>query len=272
MKYLIVGFGKMGKIHAKYLTKKNMEWYWSDPLNQKPEDKKVNIKNVSSFDRVLICTPENMHYQNYKEIRNLGFKGYVFIEKPAAITHQHLLEISQDKKAIIGMVERFNPAVQTLKNLIDPQKIINIDFSRCCVSSQSSDVSILEDIGIHDIDLLFYLLNLENIKKSCIYNQNNTIIYMSFDPMCRMIWSKNTFFKERKIIVRQTDCTYYVDLIDQIVIKHYYINNQHVSEHIYVEKGSAISNELDNFISKNPMHIDFYTSHNYMLNLVKKLK
>jgi len=269
MRCLIIGLGNIGKIHAKYLTMKKLDWSYFDTRVEEPRDKKIDSVNFKDFDRVLICTPEHLHYQNYKQVRDSGFSGYIFIEKPAAINDEHLSEILEDKKAIVGMVERFNPAVQTLKKVIKLDKIINIDFSRCCQSTQSSSVSLLEDIGIHDIDLLFYLLELKDIGESRLYSYNNTITYMSSSPMSRIIWSKDTYYKERKIIVRQTNCTYEVDLQEQIVKKHYSIHDSHVTENIYVEKASSISNELENFLSPEPEHIDCYESHKYMLQLLK---
>jgi hypothetical protein len=270
MRLLIIGFGNIGKIHSKYLSVKNVDWSYFDPRVKEPKDKKIDSLDFKDYDRVMICTPEHLHYKNYKEVRDLGFDGYIFIEKPAAVNHGHLTEIFEDKKVIVGMVERFNPAIQTLKNVIDSTKIINIDFSRCCQSTQSSSVSLLEDIGIHDIDLLFYLLELKNIEDSCLYSHNNTIIYMSLNPMSRIIWSKDTFYKERKVIIRQIDCTYEVDLQEQIVKKHYSISNKHVTENIYVEKSSSILNELDNFLSPKPQRIDCYESHKYMLSLLNR--
>ena len=149
----------MGKVHAKYLTKNGMDWHWYDPVAKGPDDKKSDLKDITSYNYIFITSPESEHFNNYSHIRDLGYNGPIFIEKPAALTSNHVDTLLNDDKVFVGMVERFNPAVQTLKGSIDKSKVINIDFSRCCVSSDSSTVSILEDIGIHDIDLLFYLLD-----------------------------------------------------------------------------------------------------------------
>jgi len=271
-KCLIYGYGKIAKIHAKYLDKNNIDWFWYDPYNTGPKDKKAEIKTLNNFDRILICSPEDKHYENYKTIRDSGYQNYVFIEKPAAISDSHILEISQDSKAIIGMVERFNPAVQTLKNIIDLDKIINIDFSRCCVADACRNVSTIEDIGIHDLDLMFFLLGAaaHSIQNCNIIHKKNTTLFSCDTPIIRMIWSKDTFFKERKIIVRQTDCTYEVDLQEQSVVMHFGSQKDHISRSIYVEKSSAIENEHNNLFSDTPEHIDFQASHLLLLQLLKQ--
>jgi len=264
---LIIGLGNIGKIHAKYLTKNNIKWRWCDPQGTGPKEKESHIEQSPSFDRVLIASPEYSHYDIYKKVRDSGYDGYIFIEKPVALTASHVNEIMLDDKVIVGMVERFNPAIQTLKSLIDRSKVINIDFSRCCVSSQSSKVSIFEDIGIHDIDLLFYLLDLQEVIDYNIVSVDQTTVFLSYEPLIRMIWSKDTFFKERKIIVRQNDCTYEVDLQEQSVVKHWESNGHHISQSLFVEKSSPIENEHRNFFSENPEYINCKKSHDLLINI-----
>lgn len=270
MNCLIMGFGNIAKIHAKYLCKNKIPWKWYDPLNTGPTELRSDLSDIHSFDRVIISSPENKHYDNYKQIRLLGYQGYILVEKPIAIKYEHLSEMTDDKKVIPGMVERFNPALTTLKDLIDISKIINIDFSRCCADKDSSICPMI-DIGIHDIDLLFYITKKQNIEKYSILKQNNTFIFTSSNPLCRMIWSKDTFFKERKIIIRQSDCTYEACLQEQSVIKHWHNDGEHVSKSLFVEKSSPIENEHNNFFLNNPNYIDAKKPHLLLLDLIKNI-
>ena len=202
-------------------------------------------------------------------IKALDYADYIFIEKPVALQLDHVEKILSDNKVMVGMVERFNPAIQTLKSVINIDNIINIDFSRCCVSTQSSRVSIFEDIGIHDIDLLFYLLNLESVSDYSVISVDQTTIFTSSEPLSRMIWSKDTFFKERKIIVRQKDCTYEVDLQEQSVVKHSEINKNHVSQSLFVEKASPVENEQRAFF--NHEVVDCKKSHELLFCLMEQI-
>lgn len=269
MKCLIIGYGNMGSLHAKYFEKNNINWNWYDPESKGPIDKRILSLDdpTLNFDKIFITSPEHTHYENYKKLRNGGYRGYIFVEKPAALNLEELSEMLSDKKLMVGMVERFNPAIQTLKSVIDKNKLINIDFSRCCVSTKSSQVSIFEDIGIHDIDLLFFLLDLEKVEDYNVFTVDKTTIFTSCAPLCRMIWSKDTFFKERKIIVRQTNCTYEVDLQEQSVIKHWETNGHHVSQSLFVEKSSPVENEQNFFFKGNT--ITCKKSHDLLLELMR---
>ena len=164
-------------------------------------------------------------------------------------------------------MERFNPAINTLRQHIDLSKVINIDFSRCCVQTESSRVSVLQDIGIHDIDLFFYLTKLSHTKLKFDIVKNNSTVLLTIDSdiNARFIWSKETFFKERKIIVRQSDCTYIVDLQDQICVKNYSIHGKIVCESLFVEKSSPIENEHNNLFLEQPRYIDCKLSHEFLL-------
>ena len=266
-KCLIIGLGNMGKVHAKYLTKNSIEWCWYDPVADGPLGNNVDINRVTDFSHVFITSPEKAHFDNYSQIRDLGFSGPIFIEKPAALTADHVNTMLSDNNVFIGMVERFNPAVQTLKDSIDKTKIINIDFSRCCASNSSSKVSIIQDIGIHDIDLLFFILDLDKLSDYNVITKGNTWILTSTDPLVRMIWSKDTFFKERKITVRQKDCTYEVDLQEQSVLKHWEICGYHVSQYLFIEKSSPVENEQKEFF--NGKNVNCRKSHEILLNLME---
>lgn len=274
LKCLLIGFGNIGKIHAKYLDLNNsIEWYWYDPFVVSSTYDVHRIKTISelqSFDKVFILTPENTHYHIYKDIRK-RFSSDIFVEKPAIIKNTEW-DMLNDTRLTVGLVERFNPAIQTLKNHINPAAIINIDFSRCCASNSCSHISILEDIGIHDIDLFFYLTgaDLNNTKDRFITQKNNTILLqINNGILTRFIWSKDTFYKERKIMVRQSDCTYIADLQEQSVIRYTSTDNKKITvESLFVEKGSPIDNEQKNFLSKNPDYITAKKSHKLLLELI----
>lgn len=277
LKCLLIGFGNIGKIHAKYLDLNNsIKWFWYDPfvINSTYDSHRIKtISELQSFDKIFILTPENTHYLIYKDIRK-RFSSDIFVEKPAIIKNEEW-DMLNDAKLTVGLVERFNPAIKTLKNNINPKKIINIDFSRCCASNFCSPVSILEDIGIHDIDLFFYLTDSDSINENdrLITQKNNTILLqVNNDILTRFIWSKDTFYKERKIMIRQSDCTYIADLQEQSVTRYTSDNNKKIAmESLFVEKGSPIENEQKNFLSKNPDYITAKKSHNFMLDLIKKM-
>mgnify|MGYP003654875606 CR=1 FL=1 len=272
-KCLIVGFGNIAKTHIKYLNKNGIAWDWYDPYIVSENTDRIlhideNTFRNNIYDRIFILSNEASHYKNYKQIRDAGYAGWIFVEKPAVLEREHF-DIFDDSRVICGLVERFNPAIATLMKHIDLDKVINIDFSRCCVQTESSKVSALQDIGIHDIDLFFYLTKLTHTKLKFYIVKNNSTVLLTIDSdiSARFIWSKDTFFKERKIIVRQSDCTYIVDLQDQICVKNHSIRGKIVSESLFVEKSSPIENEHNNLFLEKPQPVDCRPSHEFLLRI-----
>jgi predicted dehydrogenase len=88
----------------------------------------------------------------------------IFVEKPLAATLEEATEIAAFAKekglnVQVGFIERFNPAVQALKTVLDrTERVISLDFTRTNkVSSRITDVDVVTDLMIHDIDLALYL-------------------------------------------------------------------------------------------------------------------
>lgn len=253
-KVLLVGLGRIGRVHSKYLAKNNISWEYYDLSKVDSYDNYFsgNLENLDQygFSHVLICTPEGTHYDMYSKIKK-GFSGYFLIEKPVVLSEDRL-QIFEDEKVYAGMVERFNPAIDTLKANLELDKVISVDFTRCSAAPLVLNANIMEDIGIHDIDLFTELFLQKEPGFSFNFNVlSKTYYLMLFNNslVARFIWSKETFFKERKIIVRQTDSTFMVDLQEQTVTKHYLDeNNKNIVENLYVEKSSPIENQLTNFV------------------------
>ena len=268
---LVVGYGNIAKIHSKYLALRDFTtWDWYDPY----VDGGLNdLNEIGLYNNIFILTPEHTHYSVYEDLRLRGYKENIFIEKPAVLNSSHF-DIFDDDKVFFGLVERYNPAIETLIANFNPDNMVSVDFSRCCVSDESSGVELLEDIAIHDLDLLVYMLQgkvgEDNLIGVC-NNRNTCIATYTNGFVVRFLWSKDTFFKERKIIVRQTDCTFDVDLQDQIVTKYYYHKGKLVSESLFVEKASPIFNEHNHFFDNNKSRqMNFKKSHEVLLDLMEK--
>jgi len=273
MKTLLIGYGNIAKIHAKYLEAGGKQWDWYDPHVDGGID---YPDNLDCYDSIFILTPERTHYDIHQQLRNSGYEQRIFVEKPAALRWEDF-GIFKDSNIFVGLVERYNPAVQTLLKHCDSEKIINVDFSRCCVAEHSSEASLVEDLGIHDLDLFLQITKLAGLEHqkyraavSDVKAQlvGNTCVATITGPVIgRFIWSKDTYFKERRIVVRQNDCTFEVDLQEQTVVKHYYHEGKIVSESLYVEKSSPIANEQNAFFCGDAQE-DIEQSHDLLLRLI----
>jgi predicted dehydrogenase len=271
-KVLICGLGKMGKVHAKYLGKNGIDWCWYDPyIDSEGRRFYGDICNLDFYNitHVIIATPEETHYDLYSKIKD-KFTGYFLIEKPVILNKENL-NIFEDIRVFGGMVERFNPAIQALKSRIIPNNVVNIDFTRCSAAPLVSKANIFEDIGIHDLDLYTYLMGPDKVKFNLdVCSKTYCLTINKENSIARFIWSKETFFKERKIIVRQIDSTYMVDLQEQTLAKHYLDEKgRSIVEQIYVEKSSPVENEVRNFL-EGVESVSPKASHQLMFEILGK--
>lgn len=120
------------------------------------------IPLLQNVDAVVICTPTNTH-ADYIRMCGAHTKN-IFVEKPIAATLQESRDIAafaadHALNLQVGFIERFNPAVRSLKTVLErSEQIISLDFTRTNrVSARITDVDVITDLMIHDIDLALYL-------------------------------------------------------------------------------------------------------------------
>ncbi len=115
---------------------------------------------VGKVDAVTIAATTTAHFDIAKLFLNSGV--HVFVEKPIAATlpqAEELVNLATQKnlKLAVGHIERFNPAVVELKNNISTG-LVNLELTRQGpFKTRGSDVSVLHDLMIHDLDLLLWL-------------------------------------------------------------------------------------------------------------------
>jgi len=286
LKICVIGVGKMGKIHLKYIKALGVNWCWLDPNVDSDPDAYSEYYRMYSLDdlnhlnvtHVIVATPESTHYTIMNQIMQADKTNNIkiLVEKPAIIDREHM-HIMDASNISTGMVERFNPAIQSLKKVIDVDAVLSIDFVRCSTMPVSNrNVSSLVDVGIHDIDLFCYLFPDEDVveKKIMVNSDTYTLSLMTANNIIgRFIWSNETFYKERKVTVRQCDCGYSLDLIDQVV-KQFSVSKDgtlaNTVRDIYVEKKSPILSEIQAFI--NDEIVDARKSHALYFDILSALK
>lgn len=277
MKVLIVGLGKMGTLHRKYLDMLKVQWDWYDPcvktvdkllLNKQSHD----LDTLHSYTHVIIAAPTQHHADYLKLFSQKNYLGKILVEKPG-VMNLHDLELLKNPSVSVGMVERFNPAFSSLQAHVEAANILSIDFVRCSARPVSRiDTNSFIDVGIHDLDLFCQLFDSTQIKDINTVRKNNTFcitIQMQDGPVVRFIWSNETFHRERQIIVRQTNYNLVCDLAEQ-VLKKYSIssNNKNTIESLFVEKKSPLLAELENFLYENDS-VDAIASHKLFLELLQ---
>ena len=123
-----------------------------------------DILEDPSIDAVYLATPVSTHYALAKHAL-LGNK-HVLIEKPLATTidqAQELAEIATANRLtlMVGHTFVFSPPVRKVKELIDAGLIgplYYVETTRVNLGLFQKDVSVLWDLGPHDISILIYWL------------------------------------------------------------------------------------------------------------------
>ncbi|MBN2101821.1 MAG: Gfo/Idh/MocA family oxidoreductase [Candidatus Aenigmarchaeota archaeon] len=117
------------------------------------------------IDIVSICVPTFLHKKVAKDVISHGVN--FLIEKPIARNveeGEEIVKLARKKglKMTVGHIERFNPAVQKLKAMIDEGKLGNITSVLArrvgIFPPQIKDANVVIDLAVHDIDVINYLL------------------------------------------------------------------------------------------------------------------
>src|ERR1700745_59417 len=110
------------------------------------------------IDAVTIAAPTHFHRDIAIDCAARGI--HVMVEKPIASTVEESRAIvAAARRAgvtlMVGHVERFNPAVQSIKRAIKDQDILSIAITRVGpFPPRMSNVGVVIDLAVHDIDLI----------------------------------------------------------------------------------------------------------------------
>jgi predicted dehydrogenase len=170
----VIGVGYLGKFHAeKYAGMDNVRLVGvADIDRSRAEDLAARFGSraftdyrdlLSRVDAVSIVVPTESHFSVGLEFLNHGVD--VLIEKPMTTTLKQadeLIDVAESRGRIlqVGHLERFNPAVLALKDIITNPMFI--EAHRLSIfKDRSTDVSVVLDLMIHDIDIILNIVNSE---------------------------------------------------------------------------------------------------------------
>lgn len=172
LKIGVIGAGHLGKIHLKQIKEIQqynlVGFYDINAETSAAVSKEFGIpafesskELIKAVDVVDIVVPTTYHY----ECATAAVKQskHVFIEKPIAGTvneAKKLVALANEAnvKAQIGHVERFNPALLAVKDKIDQPMFIE-GHRLAQFNPRGTDVSVVLDLMIHDIDIVLSLVN-----------------------------------------------------------------------------------------------------------------
>ena len=170
----VIGVGYLGKFHAeKYSGMDNVRLVGvADIDRSRAEDVAARFGTraftdyrelLGRVDAVSIVVPTESHFKVGLEFLNHDVD--VLIEKPMTTTLEQadeLIDVAESRARIlqIGHLERFNPAVLALKDIITHPMFI--EAHRLSVfKDRSTDISVVLDLMIHDIDIILNIVKSE---------------------------------------------------------------------------------------------------------------
>lgn len=178
MRVGIVGVGSMGQNHARLLSEV-AELVGVCDANREVGEATARRFETSFFpapqdlyqegiEAVSIATPTRLHFDIAHEAFASGI--HVLLEKPFTGDVEQaetLIEEAQDQGVVLaaGLIERHNPCVEFAHDALREGaygKLIAISTRRVSsFATRVRDVGVMMDLGIHDVDVLRYLVGTE---------------------------------------------------------------------------------------------------------------
>lgn len=173
IRFGVIGAGKIGTFHTRTLAglknagavlvgvcdpdlmrAQKLAWEYNCTPYSRPEEL------VPQIDAAIIAAPTQLHHQLGCYCLENGV--HTLVEKPIAVTMEEakdLIRLAKRKELVlqVGHVERFNPAVVEASRFIQDPKFITINRLGP-YDPRMSNISVVLDLMIHDIDLLLTLV------------------------------------------------------------------------------------------------------------------
>ncbi|MDT7904243.1 MAG: Gfo/Idh/MocA family oxidoreductase [Candidatus Caldipriscus sp.] len=168
----VVGVGYLGSIHVSKLknfqeVKEIIVWDIKPERMEEAREKYGAIpassldEVVEKSDAVICASPTTTHYEVVKFCIEMGKP--VFVEKPLTDDikkAEEIVRMSKEKgvKVQVGHIERFNPAFLSAKSLISEKPYFIESVRMSMYNPRGTDVDVILDLMIHDIDLTLNLI------------------------------------------------------------------------------------------------------------------
>lgn len=278
----IIGIGRMGQYHLNILRNlSEIQMVGISDINKErmddlsyrfSVDRYENYKKLlKKCDAVFIATPTTTHYRFAKEC--LESDKHILLEKPMTTDLEQakeLVQISKKKGLVlqIGHVERFNGAVQQLKKII--MNPLYIDSRRMGpYDPRVSDVGVVLDLMIHDIDILLNLIDDKVIEVTAMGRsvfstfEDISTVQLAFENGCsaHILASRISQKKIRELYIIQKDSFIYLDYDNQDIEIHRMAKNaflltpeeikytrESFVEHLSIQKENPLRLEILHFL------------------------
>lgn len=267
----VIGVGAMGKHHVRiYNGMRGVELVGVVDINEKTAIEVATEYNIEAFsdcdnllkkdlDAISIAVPTSLHKDIALKAANCGV--HMLIEKPIAESLESADAIinaarHENLKLMIGHIERFNPAILKLKELISAGELGELLSISCRrvgpYAPRIRDVGIIIDLAVHDIDAISHLygkraLNVYSIAGNSFHIQEDyASILLRYDDKKSGSVETNwlTPYKMRTLTATGTGGVASADYLEQSLD----IWKSEGLIKVNIEKGEPLKNEIGHFL------------------------
>ncbi len=234
----VVGVGYLGRFHAqKYASLPGSKLVGVCDPDAEARAKVAAELGVEAFadhrellgrvDAVSIVTPTTLHHRVARDFLEAG--AHVLVEKPITVTvaeARELIDLATARKLVlqVGHLERFNPAILAVAGSLHSPRFIE-SHRLAPFKPRATDVSVVLDLMIHDIDLI------QNVVRSPIVSIDaigtpvftdevdiaNARIRFANGCVADATASRISMKSERKLRVFQADAYLSIDLQQKVL-------------------------------------------------------
>jgi predicted dehydrogenase len=182
---------------------------------------------VGKVDAVSIAVPTPLHFEVAKTLLEHGI--HVLVEKPITTTvaeAQSLIDTAAANRCVlqVGHLERFNPAIVAAAKILKTPRFVE-SHRLAPFKQRGTDVSVVLDLMIHDIDLIQELvgapLSSVDAAGSAIFSNDldiaNARLKFANGCVANTTASRVSLKQERKIRIFQDDAYLSIDLQQKIL-------------------------------------------------------
>jgi predicted dehydrogenase len=234
----VIGVGYLGRFHAqKYRHLADSTLVGVVDAHAETAQRVAAELQVEAFsdhrlllgrvDAVSIAVPTPLHFQVARDFLERGV--HVLVEKPITTTveeAQTLIEIAAKQGSVlqVGHLERFNPAIVAAAGILKTPRFVE-SHRLAPFKQRGTDVSVVLDLMIHDIDLIQELVGAPitaiDASGSAIFSNDldiaNARIRFANGCVANTTASRVSLKQERKIRIFQDDAYLSIDLQQKIL-------------------------------------------------------
>jgi predicted dehydrogenase len=265
----IVGVGYLGMQHARitsYLEEVELAAVADIDFKKAFEiGNRHGVKYYQNYEEMfdeidagIVATPTSDHFHVSMNLLKHG--KHVLVEKPITETIEQAEQLVETARANglilqVGHLERFNPAVEAVENMISDPKFIEVQRLGS-FSARSLDVDVVLDLMIHDLDIILALIKDEVnvIRSSGIHVVSDKIdianARLEFKAGCvaTLTASRVHQGKVRKLRIFEPTSYYSIDYIDQEVKVFPLSGRQTDIKTLKIKKEEPLKKEIEHFL------------------------